>query len=342
MPCHPVLVSLMSILVQTVSGIEISREATTASHFEVGSWARPTPPYDVTRSAERARVRGLLFERRYKQIVEARLGHIPARLPFTKSAIIQRLQENDRSSPNWPAQERMLDIDAQLALVHRSISGHEDRPREKKDPKERRLNWIWDLLSLSAERFGYLRSQRIGRFNFNVGLFSRSDLPSTYLVGIGESTHWEIAALAIATDAEARRLVESLCKQPPDQVAKEVFLQTTASLRDIESAYRDYTRRTKRITTISDRVLEWRDALEYYVDLFSAEDLENFRRPRQISLATLDPDIVSHLSVGLHAAVLELRQALASQHPSELADFRWLPADESYLTGLVQLELEAA
>lgn len=329
----------MSILLRSTPS-EISREATTASLFEVGSWTRPTPQYDTQRADERARVRTLLFERRYKQIVETRLSHIPLRLPFPKSAIVQRLRANDLNSPNWPAQERAADIDAQLALVYRTISTREGASLGERNPKERRLNSIWEFLTLSADRFSHIRSQRVGRFNFNIGLFSRSDLPSSYLVEIGESTHWEVAGLAIATDAEAQRLVERLCEQPADGVGKEMFVRTKASLRDIETAYRDYTRRARKTTLVTDKILEWRDALEYYADLFSAEDLESFRQPRQISVSALDPDILTHLFVGLHGSVLELRQVLSSQYPSELADFEWLPPNESDLTRLVQLELE--
>lgn len=291
---------------------------------------------------ERDRIKGLLFERRYKQIVEARLGHIPARLPFPKPAIMERLKANDRSSPNWPSQDKLADLEAEMALVNKEISSAIPSNERETTPKQRRLKAIWGFLTLSAERYRYITSQRLGRLKFNIGLFSRSDLPASYIVDIGESTHWELAALTIAANAEAERLIGRISGQSADRVERDVFMQSKESLQAIEKAYREYARGLRKVTIVSDRVLEWRDAAEYYVDLFSAADLTAFREPREISVAGLDSNVLSHLSTGLRGAVSELRVVVSTTYPSELGRFEWFSDDDMFLTGLVQLELEAA
>jgi hypothetical protein len=330
----------MSLLIRPEPIRLMPREPTSAIHFDLGSSSTPVQPQAIRRAEERERIKGTLLDRRYRQIVDIRLGHIPARLPFPKAAIIDRLKENDRGSQNLQSQERLADLEAELALIQTELASQAVEIDRNIGPKTRRLNAIWTYLSLSAERFQLMTSQRIGRLNYNIGLFSRSDLPSQYIVDVGESTHWELAALTISSNAEVRRLVEEITGQSAEGVQREAFLQTKDSLRNIEVAYRDYARSLRKVTTVSDHVLEWRDALEYYVDLFSAEDLASFRRPRQISSSSIDPGILAHLSVGLRGVVAKLRRVLAVQHPDELANFEWFPRDDSFLTGFLQLELE--
>jgi len=332
----------MSILVQLRAPTEITRAPTSASHFEFAPLAKPSPQLDVHRNAQKERIKALLNQRRYKQIVDTRLTHIPTRLPFPNAAIVHQLELIDRLSENRAALERMVDIEAELSLVSSTISAPTRELGGTVAAKERRLSAIWDFLSLSAKRFDHIHSQRIGRLNYNIRLFSQSDLPPSYIVEIGESTYWESAALAIARNAEVARLIGNMCGQSADDVTRESFLGTHASLRDIENAFRSYSRQLRRITSVSDKVLGWRDALEYYVDLFSAGDIERFRRLREISVSTLDNAILGHLYVGLEGATAELRRTLVSHYPSQLADFKWVPENEAYLTGVVQLGLEMA
>jgi len=330
----------MSLLLRMEPREELIREETNASHFGVATWAQATSPSPDWRVRQKESVRTAIFERKYRQILDVRLSHLPVRLPFPRTKIIDRLKENDRSAPNWDAQERLLETETELAFLHKSLSSPPKGVRSDTAPKMRRLDAIWDYLSLSARRLESVLSQRVGRMNFNVGLFFRSDLPSSYLVDLGESTHWEIAALSITANAEADSLVRRLSDRGADQVTKREFARTTASLREIDNAYRDYLRKMRKVTTISDKVLEWRDALEYYVDLFSADSLAAFRVPRAISVASLDLNILNYLSTGLHGALQELRQILAFEYAAQLAAFSWLPSDDRFATDLLLYELE--
>ncbi len=317
------------------------QEQSNISVSGLASWVQATPPVAGSRARERESVRAAIFERTYRQIMDSRLSHLPTNLPFPRLAIINRLKEIDRLASNWTDRERLLEIETELAFLHGALSSHEGETASKERPKTRRLKTIWDFLSLSAKRSESLRLQRVGRLNFSAGLFFRSDLPPSYLVDVGEGTRWEMAALTTSANAETERLVKRLCGQSAAEVSKEDFLLSDCSLHDIEKAYRDHTRRLRKVTTVSDRVLEWRDALEYYVDLFSADDLASFRMPRDISVASLDIQVLSYLSTGLHGAVQDLRRLLATDYVAELSVFSWRPMDDDLVTDLVNLELES-
>jgi len=265
---------------------------------------------------------------------------LPTKLPFPRSSIVSRLKEVDRLAPNWAQQEQLLEIETDLALIQRDLTGKGQDDAGRPRPRVRRLKAIWDFLSLSAQRFQQVVEQREGRLNFNVGLFFRSDLPPSYLTDIGESTQWELAALVIAANAEAERLVHGISSRGADQVSEDDFLEADLSLRDIEAVFRGYTRRLGKVTSISDRVLEWRDAMEYYVDLFSADDMSVFRTPREISLSSLDPEVLRYLSTGMHGAVHDLRSKLAAEYPTELSKVVWSPMDLQFLSDLLLVESE--
>lgn len=315
---------------------------TNVSQFDAGSWTQPGWQVVERQERWRSRTRDAIFERKYEQIMDLRLSHLPTKLPFSRSAIIKRLKEVDQSAPNWPQQVELLEIETNLALIHRSLTEKEREGAGRSKPRERRLKAIWDFLSLSAQRFQSVVQQREGRLNFNVGLFFKSDFPSSYLSDIGESTQWEIAALVIAANAETERLVRGLSGQGADQVLEEEFMESDLSLHDIEVVYRDYMKRLAKVTSISDRVLEWRDAMEYYVDLFTADDLSAFRTPREIRFATLDPEVFGYLSTGAHGAVRDLRNKLANEYPMELSKSSWSLPDGGLLSNLLLLELESA
>ncbi len=333
----------MSLLLRMEPKEQLLREQTNTSHFGLGSWAQGPSLSQSWQERQRERVKAAIFERKYKQIMDARLSHLPVRLPFPRTKIIKRLKENDRLAPNWDVQERLLEVETELAFLHKSLSSPPEQVKpDAAPPKTRRLSAIWDYLSLSSKRLEGVLSQRVGRLNFNVGLFFQSDLPSFYLIDVGESTQWELAALSIAANAEAERLVRRLCDRAADQVTIDDFTHAGASLRDIEKVYRDYVRRFRKVTTESDRVLEWRDALEYYVDLFSAGDLATFRSQRAISMASLDSNVLNYLSTGLHGAVQELRRTLVADYARELSGFSWLPSNDPSVTNLLLSELEAS
>jgi len=338
---QPVLEMLMSLLLSTAPREPAVKDQTNISMSGLGSWPQKTPAAAGSRAREKERVRTAIFERTYRQIMDARLGHLPTKLPFPRSAIMNRLKENDRLADNWTERETLLEIETELAFLHGSLSSHEGDMASIERPRTRRLKTIWDFLSLSAKRLENLRLQRVGRLNFSATLFFRSDLPPSYLVDVGEATQWETAALTISANAETERLVQRLCGLSAAEVSKEDFLQSDCSLHDIEKAYREYTRRLRRATTVSDRVLEWRDALEYYVDLFSTDDLASFRTSRDISITSLNIQVLNYLTTGLHGAVQDLRGILAGEYAEELSAFSWRPMDDDLVTDLVSLELES-
>ena len=317
-----------------------SAEQTNVSQFEISSWSQQRLQVVDPRERQRGLTRKAIFERKYKQIIDTRLSHLPAKLPFPRSSIISRLKEVDRFAPNWAQQEQLLEIETDLALIQRDLTGKGQDDAGRPKPRARRLKAIWDFLSLSAQRFQQVVEQREGRLNFNVGLFFRSDLPPSYLADIGEGTQWELAALVIAANAEAERLVHGISSRGADQVSEDDFLEADLSLHDIEAVFRGYTRRLGKVTSISDRVLEWRDAIEYYVDLFSADDMSVFRTPREISLSSLDPEVLRYLSTGMHGAVQDLRSKLAAEYPTELSKTVWSPMDPQFLSDLLLVESE--
>jgi len=170
-------------------------------------------------------------------------------------------------------------------------------------------------------------------------MFVRSDLPASYIVDVGYTTHWEIASLIIARNTEVERLVRRVTTSSPSEIERDGFLASKASLRDIEAAFREYLRNVGGISSLSDVILEWRDALEYYVDLFSASDLNAFRVLRPISVETLNVDAIDSISQGLRVATQNLRGQLVSKYPEGLLELSFLPSDDPYVMDLVRLEL---
>lgn len=297
------------------------------------------PPTE-TRVTRRAELKTSLRNRTYRHIVQARLSRIPRPLPYSVAAIVARLRENDQMSSGRDLQERSIELETDLNLLAQELGR---RPRQgRKHGKERRLSQIWGFLAVHSERTQLLLDHRLGRLRHNVEIWFQSDLPPIYLASSGESTHWEAAGLALAHNAQSQRLFQQITGHPAEEVSRDVFLATDAPLSKIERAFREYQRRFAAISALADTILEWRDALEYYVDLFSAPELGSFRRPRRILLSSLDSGIIDELARGLQGATLDLRDALAAEYPGGLSELSWMPRDDPYVAGLIHLELEAA
>src|SRR2546429_19406 len=245
---------------------------------------------------------------------------------------------NDVSAAVREAHERVLELEVELALLQKSLSSPSS-PKANGRAKQRRLGFIWDFLVKQAKQANEIRLQRIGRLNFNTEMFVRSDLPASYIVDVGYTTHWEIASLIIARNTEVERLVRRVTTSSPSEIERDGFLASKASLRDIEAAFREYLRNVGGISSLSDVILEWRDALEYYVDLFSASDLNAFRVLRPISVETLNVDAIDSISQGLRVATQNLRGQLVSKYPEGLLELSFLPSDDPYVMDLVRLEL---
>jgi len=297
----------------------------------------PPAGAQITRRAE---LKTSVRNRTYSHIVQARLSHIPRALPYGVNAIVSRLRESDQLSQGRDLQERSMELETDLNLLSQEL---ERRTQQgKKHGRERRLSQIWGFLALHSERTQLLLDHRLGRLRHNVELWFRSDLPAVYLASSGESTHWEAAGLALAHNAQSQRLFQQITGRPAEEVSRDVFLATEVPLSKIDRAFREYQRRFAAMSDLADRILGWRDALEYYVDLFSASDLAAFRTPRQISLSSLDSGIIDELARGLQQATLDLRGALAAEYPGGLSEFHWMPRNDPQVAGLIQLELEAA
>jgi hypothetical protein len=209
-----------------------------------------------------------------------------------------------------------------------------------RDRRERRLSNVWDYLVASTNRTKILVSERGGRLGFCTGMFFRSDLPAAFFAEYASSTFWEIAALIIATNASGQRLVQRVTERPAEAVNRDLFKRSDKPLQEIDRAFREYNERRLEVTSVSDRVLGWRDALEYYVDLFSAPTLRAFREPRPISTASLDQGVTEELTENLRSATADLRKLLAADYPGGVSELEWMSRDDPYVRDLLRLELE--
>jgi len=169
-----------------------------------------------------------------------------------------------------------------------------------------------------------------------------SDLPGSFLADLGASTHWENAGITIAFNAEVQRLLQALTGLPSEEVSQATMLDSPSSLHEIDRNYRVFEARFSAMTQVTDSVLERRDALEYYVDLFSARDLRAFRTLRPISMASLDRAAFEELSEGLRASVQKVRQRLASEYPGGISSYRWMSQEDPFLTDFLRAELAVA
>ena len=296
------------------------------------------PDIRVTRD----KVKAALERNKYKQIMDIRLAHIPKRLPFAKAGIIDRLRQNDWEGPNRPKTEALLELETDLAFLTGSLDPKEPRGKSSGSAKVRRLERIWDELVLTADRLKLIVAHRDGRLSHNLTLFLQSDLPGGYMAAIGASTHWEIAGVVISFNAEAQRLVHDVLGIPLEEATRPAFLEAVPSSSAIHRAYRTYHTRCARLTALADAVLGWRDALEYYVDLFSARDLAEFRTVRAIRVSSLDRAAIEELVEGLQKATSALRHLLVREYPGGLSSYPWLPSDHPLLSDLLKMELATA
>ncbi len=291
-------------------------------------------------SRRRAQMRQTLLEARYEHIVQRRLSHIPERLPFTAEDIVSRLKENDEESPFHDEQTKLLELETDRMLLEYDVLHQPPDAGQKRDRLQRRLDDIWKYLVVQAKFIGGIGTHRQARLGYNIQLFLRSDIPTSYLIDIGQSTHWEVGAQAAVLGAEGKRLVERLTELPAEEVSKPKFLEAVPSLQRVDKAFRLYVQKVGTIMQLSDAIMEWRDAMEYYVDLFTARGLREFRQPHPVSFGSLNSETAGYLSRGLQGATEKVRRILARDYHGELSAVQWLPEDDPFATGLLRLELE--
>jgi hypothetical protein len=111
-------------------------------------------------------------------------------------------------------------------------------------------------------------------------------------------------------------------------------------LQKIDKAFRTHRSRLFALASKADGVLDAREALELYVDLFSSPDLQSFRRPHSVALSRLDTGVLEELLEALGDATNDLRRTLVADYPGGLSGFRWTHEDNPQVAGLIRLELE--
>lgn len=335
-------------LVRTGMGLMLQMPTLARSHDE-GAASAPVgvvaatagQPPAAGKLPQRAELKAAHLARNYDYVFRARLSHIPMPLPYHRNEILSRLKEVDGLPSNRERRERRLELETDLSILARDI----ERPLRKenwRERRERRLSNVWDYLVANASRTKILITEREGRLRFCVLMFFRSDLPASFLAEYGSSTQWEIAALALATNASGQRVIQRLTGRPAEEVNRDVFLKTEATPLEIDRAFREYNARRLAVTSVSDMVLGWRDALEYYIDLYSAPDLRAFRELRTIDVSSLDGGVIDELTDGLRSATADLRRVLAKEYPGGISELQWMPRGDPYVGGLVRLELEEA
>jgi len=221
----------------------------------IGVATSASPPAADLAQTQRAQLETALENWTYEFIVSVRMAHIPIPPPYSKAGIVARLRENDRVPSNIRARNRNMQLETDMKLAEREL----ERPRQETSPRERkqrRLSQVWDYLVLSSDRNQNNVEHREKKLRYNVSLFFRSDLPSLYLTEYGASTHWEIAALVFAHNAQSQRLFQRVMGKTVEEVDRDAFLGTSAPLREIDQALRDYKARFAAVTTLTDRVLE--------------------------------------------------------------------------------------
>ncbi len=300
----------------------------------------PRQPLAVRPRLVRRNIRSALYEHRYASILDRRMSHIPQPLPFLRDDIISKLKDNDQTSPDWNRNLELLDLDTDSTVLLQEMDAPISQQKGRNARLRERLATIWSFLTIQRKRIKLIGEQRLGRLRFNTQVFLQSDFPPTYLIGLGESTYWEVAAHSLAFDVETQHVTNRILGQATEDLSRNSFMQSDASMQQIDTANRDYHRNTSQITLLSDKVLEWRDALEYYVDLYSARDLSQFRVMRPISMNMLNPSVMNQLEDGLREVTRELREKLNAQYQKDLWRVQWSPPDDPYVAGLIQLELE--
>jgi len=302
--------------------------------------AAPTTEPEEWLSHRRAQVRSSLLEARYEHIVQRRLSLIPERLPFLVNDIVNRLKENDEESPFHNEQSKLLELETDRVLLEYNVLHQTRDAAQKRDRLRRRLDDIWEYLVVQAKFIDGIGSHRQARFGHNIHLFLRSDIPSSYLIDMGQSTQWEVGAQAVVLRAEGKRLAGLLTGRSAEKVSRSEFLGAKPSLQKIDEAFRQYVQKVGTMMQLSDTIMEWRDAFEYYVDLFTARGLPEFRQSHPISFDSLNPETIRRLSSGLQGATKNVRRTLVRDYPRELSAVHWLPDDDPFATGFLRLELE--
>ncbi len=301
----------------------------------------PRPPLALRPHLVRKNIRSVLYEHRYSSILDQRMSHIPQPLPFPRDEIISKLKNKDQTSPDWNRNSKLFDLDTDSTLLLQELDAPISQQKRRNERLRGRLTKIWGFLTILRKRIGLIGEQRLGRLRFNSQVFLQSDFPPSYLIALGESTYWELAAHNLAFDLEGQRITNRILGRATENVSKDSFLQSDASLQQIDTAYRNFHRNTSQTTLLADKVLEWRDAMEYYVDLYSARNLSQFRVMRPISMNMLNPSVMKRLEDGLREVTTELREKLNAQYQKDLWRVQWSPPSDPYIAGLIQLELEA-
>jgi len=317
--------------------MELGPPRSTLGTAAVALTAAPVP-YRVDRDA----VKASLDRRRYRHVMDRRLRHIPLELPYPAPQILARLKERDEDPTDRRRQEALLEVETRLTLLSEPWASRLSHGKAPEDRKVRRLERIWETVGLTADRLKLIASHRQARLSYNVSLFFESDLPGPYLAEMEASTHWEIAGLFLAFNAEAQKLFHRVTGGPGEEAAKHDFLASTSSLHEIEAAFRVFDKRLSTVSAATDSVLEWRDALEYFVDLFSAGTLQEFRTLRRISLSSLDRTAFEEMSEGLREVTYKLRGLLAREYPGGVASYQWISGEDPFLSDLLRTELAEA
>lgn len=328
----------MTLLLQVPAGTPPSADTLRRTPADVGASAGASfiPAKDAP--AGRELLKRAIRDWTYEQVF-ARFSRIPAPLPFTERQILTRLREVDALPTNQSRMDRRLDLETDMNMLDRELR----RPASKlkdRDPRRQRLQSVWDYITTAMERTRLMVGDRERRLRFNVGVFFRSDLPPAYLTDFATSTNWEIAALALGHNAEGQRLIHQITGHPAEAITEDAFLAAKGSLQNVDKAFRSYNSRILNLASTSDEVLATREALEFYVDLFTAPDLQAVRRAHPVSMSRLDRGVLEELVEAVRNATDQLRRALAMEYPAGLSSFQWTPQDNPLLAALIRLELE--
>ena len=326
----------------TLSRPEASALPAIRADFGVAGITSVSTAFGKLGATQRGQVKAALLDSRYRQILGRRLRHIPVKLPFPEKEVLGRLRENDSSTRNRKHFEAYLEAETERAILRREVSLAEQALKVPEDRKVRRLGRIWDYLRANSDFIQEVIKNLEGRLGFNTEQFLLSELPPLFLMRLGDSTLWAMAAFHIAINAEADRLSRALTSLSANETSRERFMDSALSLRAAEIAFRSYDRQMTDVCNLCDVVVDWRDALEYYVDLFSCGDLSRFRTRRPIAMTTLDPAVIEELSVGLAEATSRLRRHLHQRYPAGLAGYEWMRWDDPFLVDFLRLELESS
>jgi hypothetical protein len=312
----------------TIQSFEIEADF---SHSGYSSFSSTTPSASVLAEPKRrkptlADIQKQVLDAHYSHIVKRRLRSIELPSPFPPDLIEKRLRYLDGLDPNSLAQrDRIMALTAKLAVRAAGVEVDEPGSESRLRGRVSRLYDLWEVLELAAARYEETKKARGSNWGYLLYRFFHSDLDPAIVCDLGPSYDWEMASTGAVNDSEGKALVRAIAGIDQETATRDEFLGSKLSPKSIEQHFREYVVHTQAIANLADEVLDRREAVLLYIDLWSAASLEEFRSRRNIDMSKLDRRVLDTLLTEVREATLRLRKSLFDGYSRVLGGLRFSP-----------------